>query len=161
DPRVRLVESAPTTAFPSPFLLELPPDRGLTPDAVRRLVDLADRDQLGLVRAGGVQLWRTAAVSRAQWHAADGGSLADRVARLYGARVVSPQAAGVLDLSHMTDSELARGVGAAAGGAFRPGRWLPATVEVAGVRSLGQAGVVVARMVVRQAGTRLRRLLGR
>src|SRR5690606_16961887 len=68
DPRVELVERPPETGFPSPFVLRLPSTRGLARPALRRLVEYADRERLGLVRAGpDVELWRTAAVHRARW----------------------------------------------------------------------------------------------
>lgn len=142
DPRVRLVERAPDSAYPSPFLLTVPiSDQVLAPTAVRRLVDYADRQQLGLVRAelepgATVELWRTAAVGRARWVRREGESLAEAVAGGYGAGALSADALGA-------------------------GRWLPASVEVAGLRSLARATRLVARLTAGRARTRLRHLLGR
>jgi hypothetical protein len=160
EARVRLVTEAPATAFPSPYLLRVPAGYGLAPAAVARLLDLADRDQLGLVRvappAGGaeeVELWRTAALGRAGWHAAAGVPAADLVTEAYGARTVAASAVGVVDLARVPAERL---VDAAA--TAPAGRWLPARVEVAGARSLALATLVVTRQYARRAMARLRRL---
>lgn len=132
DPRVRLAGREPDSIFPSPYLLRVPAGHPLAPAAVRRLVEYADRERLGLVRSGdGVELWRTAAVGRAAWVRRDGEALADVVSEVYGA-------------------------GAPAGDLAA--RWLPASVEVAGVRSLARATRVVGRLAARRGGARLRRL---
>jgi hypothetical protein len=132
DPRVRLAEREPASVFPSPYLLRLPAAHPLAPAGVRRLVEYADRERLGLVRTGdGVELWRTAAVGRAGWVRRDGEALVDVVSEVYGAG--SPPG----DLA---------------------ARWLPASVEVAGARSLARAARMVARLAARRGGARLRRL---
>jgi hypothetical protein len=165
DPRVRLVERAPETAYPSPWLLRLPATCGLARPAVRRLVEHADRHGLGLVRvdagAGGtVELWRTAALHRAGWvcrggsERRDSESLADLVRDVHGAGSVDPAAVGVVDLSTVAVDGLAAGAPVAG---WPAGRWLPGSVEVAGLRSLGRAAWVVARLTLRRAGARLRR----
>jgi hypothetical protein len=142
DPRVRLVERAPDSAYPSPFLLTVPvSDQVLGRSAVRRLVDHADRHQLGLVRVeleqgAVVELWRTAALGRAGWVRREGASLAEAVAEVYGAGSLGVDALGA-------------------------GRWLPASVEVAGFRSLASAARLVARLTARRARTGLLRLLSR
>jgi glycosyltransferase involved in cell wall biosynthesis len=121
DPRVELVSAAPATVFPSPYLVRAPVDRPLAGDAVRRLVRYADRHRLGLVRVdGGVELWRTAAVSRAHLVRGAGEPFAEVVAQVYGAGVMPPD-------------ELAGG------------GWPSDPVEVAGVRSLARAAWFVAR----------------
>jgi GT2 family glycosyltransferase len=161
DARVRLVTEAPATAFPSPYLLRVPAGYGLAPAAVARLVDLADRDQVGLVRvappAGGaeaVELWRTAALGRAGWLATVGTPVADLVAEVYGARTVAASAVGVVDLARIPADRLAHAAATAPAG-----RWLPARVEVAGARSLALATLVVGRQYARRAVARLRRLI--
>lgn len=147
EPRVRLVTAAPASAFPAPYRLDLPPGHALAPDALRDLVDRADRHRAGLVRAGAATLWRTAAVGRAGWVRVPGESLLDAVTAVHGAHSVDPAAVGIVDLSL-----------AAAGVARRGGRRLvPTTVEVQGVRSLARAAVVVAWLGAR----RLTSALGR
>lgn len=151
DPRVRLADRVPESAYPSPFLLRMPATCALARPAVRRLLEHADRHQLGLVEVTGagsgstVELWRTAALHRAGWVRRDGEPLADAVREVYGAGPVSGKAIGVLDLSGVPVPELA-----AAAGTPAAGGWLPASVEVAGVRSLARAGWVVARLAVRR-----------
>jgi hypothetical protein len=142
DPRVRLVERAPDSAYPSPFLLTVPvSEQVLGASAVRRLVEYADRDQLGLVRVelepgGAVELWRTAALGRAGWVRDEGESLAEAVAAVHGAGSLGVDALGA-------------------------GRWLPASVEVAGFRSLGTATGLVALLAARRARARLGRAFRR
>jgi GT2 family glycosyltransferase len=139
DPRVRLVARAPDSAYPSPFLLSVPvTGQVLGPVAVRRLVEYADRQQLGLVRVElepgvTVELWRTAALGRAGWVRRDGEPLADVVGEVHGAGSLGADALGAR-------------------------RWLPASVEVAGFRSLASASGLVARLAARRAGRRLARL---
>jgi GT2 family glycosyltransferase len=159
DPRVRLVDRAPQTAFPSPYLLELPATRAMAKEGVRRLVEHAERQRLGLVRVSrGLALWRTAAVSRARWVRRDGEALADVVAAVHGAGELPPETVGLVDLTRFSAEDLAAGVPAAAA---RPGRWLPGSVEVAGIRSLARAAWVVARLAVIRARHRWRRRFGR
>src|SRR5690606_7126938 len=50
DPRVRKLECAPASVFPSPYLLRVPVTCGLARPAIRRLLDYADQERLGLVR---------------------------------------------------------------------------------------------------------------
>jgi glycosyltransferase involved in cell wall biosynthesis len=163
EPRVRLVTEPPASAFPAPYLLELPVPYGLAPDALRRLVDLADRHQAGVVRvepprAGGppVTLWRTAALGRAGWVRSEGESLLDAVTSVYGRRDATAAAIGVIDLAGFEPRELARGVAALSGGGRRTGGLVPSTVEVEGVRSLARATVVVAWLMGRRLRSYLR-----
>jgi hypothetical protein len=74
------------------------------------------------VRSGPVELWRTAALSRARWVRGEGESTADVVTATYGVRTV-------------------RGLG---------GGGLPATIEVGGLRSWLRATALVARLAVRR-----------
>ncbi len=166
DPRVRLVQSPPESVFPSPFLLRVPVDCGLTRPALGRLVDVADRHQLGLVRvpvgsAGTVELWRTAALGRARFLDHDGVSLAEVVTATHGADTVAADRAGIVDLSGYSEEQLAGGIGALPDAHLPTGRWLPTSVEVAGVRSLARATAVVARLTAHRATARVRRLLTR
>ncbi|HEY8453875.1 MAG: glycosyltransferase [Micromonosporaceae bacterium] len=132
DPRVRLARQAPASVFPSPYLLRVPATRPLPPDGVRRLVQYADQERLGLVRTtDGVELWRTAAVGRARWVQRAGESLADVVSDVYGAATVPGD---------------------------QVGRRPPPSVEVAGVRSLVRAAGLVAWLAADRARARLRRL---
>ena len=92
DPRVRLVTEAPTDAFPAAYLLELPVTHGLSRQALSRMIDLADREQVGVVRvevAGrATVLWRTAARGRARW--VDGGRRRRRSPRCTAAATSIP-----------------------------------------------------------------------
>jgi GT2 family glycosyltransferase len=162
DPRVRLVEQAPSTVYPSPFLLTVPVACGLGRLAVRRLVDYADRHRLGLVRVEvgpetTVDLWRTAACGRARWTRREGESLAGAVSAVHGAGTVSAELIGVADLAGLTPAQLA-----AAGPPARDlpmGRWVSNSVEVAGARTLARAASLVARLAVLRTRDKLRRLL--
>jgi glycosyltransferase involved in cell wall biosynthesis len=158
EPRVRLITEPPASAFPAPYLLELPVTYGLAPDALRRLIHLADRHQVGVVRVSpsrGIVLWRTAAVGRAQWVRSDAESLLDAVTSVYGRRDVAAKAVGIIDLARFEPRELGPGI---AHRSRRPSAGLaPSIVEVEGVRSLAKATVVVAWLVGRRALARLRR----
>jgi len=167
DPRVRLVTEAPTDAFPAAYLLELPITHGLSRQALRRMVDLADREQVGVVRvevAGrATVLWRTAARSRARWVDGDAEKAATETAvtEMYGRRDVDPAVVGVVDLGAFPPAQLAAGIGDLGDPGLRPGQWVPASVEVAGIRSLGRATVVVAALMGRRLATRLKGMRGR
>ncbi|QSB14257.1 glycosyltransferase family 2 protein [Natronosporangium hydrolyticum] len=159
DPRVRLLDEAPTTGFPSPYLLRLPPAVGLTRPALRRLLEYADSGRLGLVRvelpgAGTAELWRTAALHRAGWVREEGETLAAVVAEVYGAGTLPAEQVGVVDLAGFPEAMLTSGPVLTEAPV---GRWLPSSVEVAGARSLGRAAWMVARLAVTRATRRLRR----
>jgi GT2 family glycosyltransferase len=163
DPRVRRVEQPPESAFPSPYLLRLPASCALARPAVRWLIEHADREQLGLVRVAvgpdsAVELWRTAALHRAGWVRREGEPLAEAVRETHGAGTLPAESLGVVDLSGVSAAELAGGW---VTGPIPAGRWLPASVEVAGFRSLARAAWVVTRLAVRRAGARLRRIAAR
>jgi glycosyltransferase involved in cell wall biosynthesis len=154
EPRVALVEAAPESAFPSPYLLRVPVQLGVAPGTVRRLVAEADAWRAGLLRllplrtgAGpvppAVELWRTAAVSRALRRRRAGEPLAELVAMLWGARWISGAEFGVVDLSRLPPE-----------GAL-PAAARPAPVPVAGLRSLLRATGYVGRL----AAARVRRRL--
>jgi GT2 family glycosyltransferase len=162
DPRVRLVERAPDDAYPSPFLLSVPVTCGLGRAGVRRLVEYADQHRLGLVRVAAgsgttVELWRTAAVRRAGWVRREGETLAEAVSAVHGAGTVSGDLIGVADLAGLTPAQLAA-TGPIASD-LPMGRWLPGSVEVAGIRSLATATRLVARLTALRVWARLRRLV--
>jgi GT2 family glycosyltransferase len=153
EPRVRLVTEPPETSFPSPYRLELPAGHGLAPDAIRHLVDLADRHQVGVVRVPGppdTYLWRTSAQHRAAWVRQPGESLLDAVAAVHGRREATATEIGVIDLTAIDPSALATGRPDLRAGRVRRGRLVPTTVEVEGVRSLARATVVVAWLGARR-----------
>jgi glycosyltransferase involved in cell wall biosynthesis len=167
EPRVRLVTERPESAFPSPYLLELPAGCGLAPDSVQRLIEHLDQQQAGVVRVvppgigsgqavgGGVKdvlFWRTAALSRARWVRGGDESLLDAVASLHGRRDMAADDVGVVDLTGFEPRELAVGIANLSGPGRRRSRLVPSTVEVEGVRSLARAAVVVAWL----GGRRLR-----
>jgi glycosyltransferase involved in cell wall biosynthesis len=139
DPRVALVGEAPESAFPSPYLLLVPPQVGVRPDTVRRMVHEADRHRVGLLRltppgsgAGAtppsVELWRTAAVSRARRRLAPDRSLADMVTRVWGGRWASGADFGIVRLP---DVDLPEQVGQATATSAAPAHtaslWPPPT----------------------------------
>jgi hypothetical protein len=155
EPRVRFVTEPPHTAFPSPFLLSVPAYARLSRDTVPMLLAEAERHQAGLVRAafagGDLELWRTAAISRADWHGAD---THDGVRQAYGERALASIGAGVADLRDLPADVLADLSGDADPGTS-PQRWTPVTVEVGGVRTLLRAAAVVARLSATRMGKRL------
>ena len=168
DPRVRLVDAAPATGFPAPYLLTVPAYAGLAPAAITRMIDAADRQQAGVVRVpvpgpadAAVELWRTAALGRAGWVRRDGEPLSDAVSQVAGVHTLSPHDVGVADLSALSAGRLAQGIDGLVG---TGGRWLPAAVEVAGFRSWLRATALVGRMSVARAGEvgrrGVRRLVG-
>lgn len=162
DPRVQLAEQAPASGFPSPYLLTVPATCRLGRRAVRRLVERADQDQLGLVRvdagpAGMVELWRTAALGRAGWVRSGREPLASTVAQVYGAGTASPARVGVTDLTGVPAAELAQGRVPIR---IPASRWQPRSVEVAGVRSLGRATGLVVRLIVARAWAAIRSRTG-
>lgn len=166
EPRVRFATEPPTSIFPTPYRLDLPASYGLAPDALRRLIDLADRHQVGVVRidpdagpaagAAHVRLWRTAALGRAGWFRTDDESLFDAVTSGYGHRDVSADEVGVADLTQFEVTDLANGMPQLSRRGRGRAALVPTTVEVAGVRSLARATVVVAWMAGRRVRSTLR-----
>lgn len=150
DARTRLAETAPD-AFPAPYRLDLAPTHGLANATVQRLIDLADRDPsvaaLDVEKAGRTTtLHRTAAHRRAQW-----------TNEPPTVRPASPD--GVVDLAEFPLAQLAEGIADFGDpGLKATGNWLPSTVEVAGIRSLGRAAYVVAALTGRRLAARARRL---
>jgi glycosyltransferase involved in cell wall biosynthesis len=165
EPRVRLVTESPVSAFPAPYLLELPAMYGVAPDAIRRLIDLADRHQVGSVCVGPpggagfgppVLLWRTAALSRAQWVRSATESLLDAATSMYGHREVTAAAIGIVDLAGVELRELVGGAPRLSHRGQRRTRWVPTTVDVHDVRSLVMATVVVTWLLGRRLMASLR-----
>lgn len=173
DLRVELVTEAPRSAFPSPYLLKVPVHLGVGRHTVRRLLAEADRSQDGLLRllapgAGAglappaLELWRTAAVSRALRHRRSDEPLAEAVTGVYGSRWLTDPSFGVEDLttSPVAPPELAgaphpagaRRPATAPHPAARPPGSPPApqAVPVAGVRSLLRATGYVAKLAARR-----------
>jgi glycosyltransferase involved in cell wall biosynthesis len=169
DPRVRLVERDPATAFPSPFLLRMGSHVGVNVDTVRRMVSLSDRNQLGLVRLlptgakgreDAVALWRTSALSRAMRVRRPDEPLDRVVAEVAGERWGSGTDFGLVDLRLAAESELwpprPRKI-------FWPGR-APGqsgvgdvdTIPVGGIRSLARATHFVARRAASGAAREMR-----
>lgn len=142
EPRVRFVAEAPASSFPATYRLDLPGPREFAPDALRYLIDVADRHRVGVVRISdgdgpAAMLWRTAAIGRAGWVRRADESLLDAVTAVYGRR---DEDAAVL------------------GGGRRSASLVPTMVEVEGVRSLARATVVVAWLGWRRLVARLRRV---
>ncbi|MDI1466297.1 glycosyltransferase [Catellatospora sp. KI3] len=158
DPRVSLVTDVPESVFPSAHLLEVPVTAGFSRSALGRLVDEADQHQVGLVEVAGpapVRLWRTAALGRIAWFDV-GAPRAQAVTEVYGARTLTAAEAGVSDLSAVPLELLDEGVAGLK--QSDPGKWLPATVQVGGLRSLAQATALVGRLSAARAKAKIRRL---
>ncbi|MFF4991056.1 glycosyltransferase [Streptosporangium saharense] len=94
DGRVRLAERVPATSFPAPFRLTCPAGWVPGAESLAMLVELADQDDEGLLLVAldedetgviAARLERTSAVARALRVAAEGESLDDVIADLYGA----------------------------------------------------------------------------
>jgi GT2 family glycosyltransferase len=173
EPRVSLVERESGSAFPSPYRLRVPVELGVAAGTVSRLIQEIDRERAGLVRlvpagAGAgpapptIELWRTAAVSRARRRLPDQ-LLADAVTAVWGGRWITGTGYGVTVLSAPAgapvpgpglDGEVVAGRG--------PGRrvlrrQVPASpVPVAGLRSLLKATGYVGRLAADRARYRLR-----
>jgi hypothetical protein len=177
DPRVSLVESTPETAFPSPYLLAVPHHVGVRRDTVRRMVEELDAYRLGLLRlvpgeTGAavpvVELWRTAAVSRAFRHREAGESVAELVDTVWGGRWADGAEFGLVDLTAPAGGQAADGRRAAGGDLGRDGRGpsgagsprahgvapAPPPVPVAGLRSWLRATGYVGRLAARRAWQR-------
>lgn len=93
EPRIAFASSAPRTAFPSPFLLEVPVVRGLGQVALSRLLAGAERSRAGLTElfpattatsTPGVRLWRTRALARALRVCEEGEDIGEVVSALHG-----------------------------------------------------------------------------
>ncbi|MGI5211687.1 glycosyltransferase [Plantactinospora sp. CA-290183] len=174
EPRVVLAGSAPATAFPGPYLLEVPPHLGVDADTVRRLVAVADRWQVGLVRLlptgassaeDGVSLWRTSALSRAARVRRPDEPLDQVVAEVAGRRWVSGDDLGVVDLRPLPETHWVpprprlvvrpdkRSRRAALAGVD--------TIAVGGIRSLAHATRFVAGRYAELAGERIRQRVRR
>jgi glycosyltransferase involved in cell wall biosynthesis len=163
DPRVVLVTDEPETAFPSAFLLCVPTTAGLPRKMITRLTTDANWAQAGLARVGSgavpagdgapgtptVELWRTAALSRARRVMQPGENLADVVEQVHGAIWVSGDRFIVTDLTSLSTEQLE--VNPLIAEEDR------ATVEVGGLRSLVRATGFVAGLTVRTALRRLTR----
>ena len=161
DPRVELVTEAPVTVFPSPFLLKVPPQLGVGRATVSRLLAEADQSQAGLLRllapgAGSgltppaLELWRTAAVSRAMRHRRPGETLTEVVSEVYGSWWLTGDGVGVVDLPALLSEPPPQPV---------PPPRSPTpdgAVPVAGLRSLIRATGHVARLAARRALRRAR-----
>ncbi|SCE70768.1 glycosyltransferase [Micromonospora mirobrigensis] len=169
DPRVRLVTEAPADPFPAAWRLDVSTRHGLGPHAVGRLVELADREQVGLVElrasdapdAPVTRLWRTAALGRARRLGVTADAPADLVTELHGSLRVPDRMIGVIDLDRVPQRQLAEGIRMIADPALGGTRWVPSAVEVAGVRSLAKATMVVGTLAGRKFSTRVRRRLSR
>jgi glycosyltransferase involved in cell wall biosynthesis len=168
ESRVELATAAPADVYPSPYRLNVPNTVGVGLSTVRRLVAEADRWKAGLVRAvppkrshedSGVELWRTAAVSRAGRHARTGESLVDTVAGIYGQRWVSGTDFEIDDLGELPVTKLVSPrprLGAAGVESAAPVRASDTEdlVVVGGLRSLLKAARVVATQGLRRIRTR-------
>jgi glycosyltransferase involved in cell wall biosynthesis len=171
EPRVALVTSIPETVFPSPYRLDVPIHLGVGPSTVRRLVEDADRWQAGLLRvvpsgdrSNTIDLWRTAAVSRAHRIKRDGERLEKAVADVHGVRWVSGVDFGVEDLSTRLVAELrSPRPWRAAEQPIRRGSTIIGhgrygkVVAVGGLRSLVRAVFVVAKLALELTITPFRR----
>lgn len=155
EPRVRMLASAPASAYPAPYLLRVPARLGVGTRTVGTLVATMEKWRCGLLRvlpagAGSatyaVELWSTAARSRALHAGTADGALVEAVAASHGQRWETGSEFDVVDLT-------AGGSAATTAPAGRPvagnGGRAAQTVPVGGARSLGRATVFVARQYAR------------
>ena len=92
DSRVRFLDAAPDTVFPSPYRLDLPVTVGLGSDSLHRMYRHVDVHRLGAVRyqAPGhaeteeVVIWDSAAVSRAKRYVGEADDLYECLDRAWG-----------------------------------------------------------------------------
>jgi hypothetical protein len=103
-----------------------------------------------------VLLWRTAALSRAQWVRSATESLLDAATSMYGHREVTAAAIGIVDLAGVELRELVGGAPRLSHRGQRRTRWVPTTVDVHDVRSLVMATVVVTWLLGRRLMASLR-----
>lgn len=163
DPRVSLAGTAPESAFPAPYQIRVPARLGVATHTIARMIAEADRHQAGLLHvmpAGGgagtsppaAELWRTAAVSRAQRHRHTQPALPRAVAEMWDARWVSSDDFGLVDLAAQTDPDTQPRSSETHVDASDP---QAGPVPVAGLRSLLRATVYVARLAARRVRHKL------
>jgi GT2 family glycosyltransferase len=173
EPRVALVSAAPDDAYPSPYLLRVPVTTGVDANTVRRLVNAADRWQVGLVRVLSpkassaehtLALWRTSALRRAARVKRPDEAWAKAVQSVAGERWVSARDFAVVNLAEWPAEELVspkpRLVGRPTLG-NKPSFVGVDTIPVGGARSLALATRFVARRAVTMAARKLRTRLDR
>lgn len=100
ETRVVFIDQQPPSSYPSPFTVVVPGGLTVDPETLTRLVQLLDRENVGVVRTDpaetadlGVEVWRTRALCRSA--AAGAGDLAARAAELFGERWAPAAASGV------------------------------------------------------------------
>ncbi|GIF73523.1 glycosyltransferase [Asanoa siamensis] len=115
EPRVALVASAPEDVFPSPYRINVPVSAGVDANTVRRLVNIANRWQVGLVRVLApkenapeqtLALWRTSALRRAARAKRPDESWEKAVVSVAGERWVSARDFAVANLAEWPAEEL-------------------------------------------------------
>jgi GT2 family glycosyltransferase len=115
DPRVRLRTEPVTSAYPSPYLVNVSPHWGVAYGTVSTLIRKLNREQdpVGLirVRAGAdraevMALWRTSAVERALRALRPGEELTEVVDEVYGVRSIPAAELTIIDLSGLPVEEL-------------------------------------------------------
>ncbi|WJK42143.1 hypothetical protein O7608_07075 [Solwaraspora sp. WMMA2056] len=157
EPRVRLVDTAPASAYPSPYLLRVPARLGVGRRTVGAVTAAMEKWRCGLLRvlpagAGSatyaVELWSTAARCRATNAGTAEDALVEAVAASHGQRWETGSEFDVVDLA-------TAGPGAADATTTAAPRRAAKTVPVGGARSLGRATVFVARQYARGVRRRL------
>jgi hypothetical protein len=161
EPRVRMLTSAPVSAYPAPYLLRVPARLGVGPRTVGALVSTMEKWRCGLLRvlpagagsaAYAVELWSTAARSRALHAGTADGALVEAVAASHGQRWETGSEFDVIDLTAGGSAAIDAPTGKPAAG---NGGRAAQTVPVGGARSLGRATVFVARQYARGVRRRL------
>ncbi|WP_326551212.1 hypothetical protein [Micromonospora sp. NBC_01813] len=155
EPRVRILGRAPSNAGPAPYLLRVPARLGVGTGTVAALVAAMEKWRCGLLRvlpagAGSaehaVELWSTAARSRALNAGTPDGALTEAVAASHGQRWETGSEFDVVDLTAGGPDALDTPAAKPAAGR---GQRAAKTVPVGGARSLGRATVFVARQYAR------------
>lgn len=106
EPRVNLVETAPSSVFPSPYRVDVPPAVGLPPRAMRAILRRIDGRRLGKVSFltphsevnGTVTAWSTAALTRASHYVSDDVSLDEALDATWGVEWWKGSELGLVDL---------------------------------------------------------------
>src|SRR5690606_30754964 len=107
--RVTMSQTRPTTAFPSPYLLEVPSSVGLQATSVSRLVTILHKGRYGQVRVPFVgierreeiRITRTAAHTRALRHVTEDESLTHAIDRVWGTWALDPLKLRLVDLTEV------------------------------------------------------------
>lgn len=102
EARVSMVDAVLEDAFPSPFLLVVPPMAGFDVSTLDRLITRMDKERLGGIRIpvgdASIDLWRTAALRRARSQFSDATPIQNAVDAVWGVKWMAAAEFDVVDL---------------------------------------------------------------